>query len=129
MTRYEQLEAAFRAHGINDDAVLESHVRGCDLTREVRIATLASGSRFEVWVRDGGVPGKYAAPPGENPLQLGIMIERRHREVFAVRQALDITVCTAATFPAGLVEQVGGQGGGMQYILPPKWLERVERIR
>jgi hypothetical protein len=45
-----------------------------------------------------------------------------------VRTSLKVVLCTAATFPTGLVERVGGQGGGSQYILPPDWLEKVVRV-
>jgi hypothetical protein len=129
MTRRQTLEQAFQRHGIADVETLESHVRGCDLKRPIIRTMLLPGAQFQVWVRDGGTPGKYGAPVGEDPERLGIMIERRHRQVFEVRTALfDVVVCTAATFPMGLLERVGGDGGGTQYILPPNWLENVERI-
>lgn len=134
MTRRQRLEQAFEAHGIVDIARLESHVRGCDLTRPVTNQRLrpqtpsSPGNRFEVWVRDGGSPGKYGAPLGEDPKRVGIMIVGRHREIFEVRSSLTVVLCTAATFPAGLVERVGGEGGGRQYILPPNWLAKVERV-
>jgi hypothetical protein len=134
MTRRERLEQAFREHGIGDEQKLESHIRGCDLSRPVRNlllrppTPLRPGDQFQVWVRDGGTPGKYGAPPGEQPERLGIMIEGRHCEMFEVRILLNVVACTAATFPMGLVERVGGNGGGTQYILPPNWLESVERI-
>jgi hypothetical protein len=83
---------------------------------------------FQVWVRDGGTPGKYGSPVGEDPARLGIRIQRRHQEVFEVIAELTVVVCTAATFPTGLVAGVGGEGGGTQYILPPNWLGKVVRI-
>lgn len=128
MTSRDRLGQAFAAHGITDSVRLESHVRGCDLSRPVEDLTLDPGMEFEVWVRDTGQPGKYGAPRGENPLQLGIMIEGRHREVFNVQQPFDVVICIAATFPTGLVNQVGGEVGGQQYILPPDWLKKVGRV-
>lgn len=128
MTRRQILEQAFAAHGILDAARLESHLLGCDLDKPVASVLLRAGDTFQVWVRDGGVPGKFGAPIGENPSQLGIMIEGRHCETFAVKRPLLVVACIAADFPNGLVQQVGGSGGGTQCILPPDWLEKVERI-
>jgi hypothetical protein len=56
------------------------------------------------------------------------MIEKRHREVFVVRSAFTVVASTAALFPPGKLEQVGGLGGGIQYFLPPEWQTKVERI-
>jgi len=128
MTRRQRLEQAFGVYGITDPDRLESHIRGCDLTRPVISKMLRPRNRLQVWVRDGGNPGKYGAPLGEDPERLGIMIDGRHQQIFEVHTVLTVVLCTAATFPAGLAEQVGGQGGGLQYILPPGWLAKVERI-
>jgi hypothetical protein len=129
MTPREQIEKALEAHGIADSVRVESHIRGCDLARPVFTLLLQPGERIDVWVRDQGSPGKYAAPVGEDPLRLGIMIEGRHLETYKVMSKLTVLSCTAATFPIGLVERVGGMGGGTQYLLPPDWLFNVERIR
>ena len=122
------LERALAAHGITDAARIESHIRGCDLSRPVFEKTLKPGQRFCIWVRNAGLPGKYACHVNEDPTRLGIIMEGRHRELVAVREALTVVLSTAATFPAGLVERVGGMGGGIQYLLPPDWLTKVERV-
>jgi hypothetical protein len=129
MTPREQIEEALAAHGIADPVRVESHIRGCDLARPIFALLLQPGDRIDVWVRDRGSPGKYAAPVGENPLRLGIMIEGRHLETYEVTSELAVLCSIAATFPPGLVERVGGMGGGTQYLLPPDWLFNVERIR
>jgi hypothetical protein len=128
MTRRQRLEQAFRAYGVTDAARLESYVRGCDLKRPASSRTLQPGDMVQVWVRNGGTPGRYGSPPGEDPARLGIMIEALHQEIFVVRTALRVISCIAAAFPTGLVDDIGGEGGGRQYILPPDWLESVERI-
>jgi hypothetical protein len=127
MTRRQIFEQAFAAYGIVDAARLESYLLGCDLNKPVASVRLRVGDRFQVWVRDGGIPGKFGAPIGEDPKRLGIMIEGRHRETFAVRRPFVVVACVAADFPSGLIQQVGGNGGGTQCILPPDWLEKVER--
>jgi len=129
MDRRKLLEQALRKHGISDPALLESYILGCDLTLPVTEQTLPPGAVLEIWVRNGGVPGIYASPEGEDPRTLGIRIERRHREVYRVRTSLSIVRCTAATFAEGTVDEVGGAGGGTQYILPPDWKNAVERIQ
>jgi len=128
MTGRQILERALAAHGITQPERVESHIRGCDLSFAVEERRLGIGFTFDIWVRDGGVPGKYAAPTGEDPAQLGIMIEKRHREVFVVQSEFTVTASIAALFPAGRVEHVGGLGGGIQYLLPPDWEMKVERI-
>jgi hypothetical protein len=128
MTGRQILERALAAHGITQPERVESHIQACDLSFAVEEKQLEIGFNFDIWVRDGGVPGKYAAPAGEDPARLGIMIERRHREVFMVQSEFRVTVSIAALFPAGRVEQVGGLGGGIPYLLPPDWQEKVERI-
>jgi len=129
MDRRKLLEQALRKHGITDPALLESYVLGCDLNLPVTAQALPPGAVLEIWVRNGGVPGIYASPEGEDPRTLGIRIERRHREVYRVRTSLVIVRCTAATFAEGTVDEVGGAGGGTQYILPPDWKNAVERIQ
>lgn len=129
MDRRKLLEQAFRRHGISDPALLESYILGCDLARPVTEELLSAGTVLDIWVRNGGVPGIYASPEGEDPRTLGIRIERRHREVYRVRTSLAIVRCTAATFAEGTVDEVGGAGGGTQYILPPDWKNSVERIQ
>jgi hypothetical protein len=127
MDHRQILEQAFRRHGESNPLVIESYIRGCDLTLPVFETVLLPGAVFEVWVRDEGIPGAFAAPPGEDPAKLAITISGRHLERYAVRESLSIVVCTAATFTEGLVDRVGGQGGGTQYILPPNWFDAVER--
>jgi hypothetical protein len=129
MDRRKLLEQAFRRHGISDPALLESYILGCDLTFPVTEQALPPGAVLEIWVRNGGVPGIYASPEGEDPRTLGIRIDRRHREVYRVRTDLLVVRCTAATFDLGTVDDVGGAGGGTQYILPPAWKNAVERIQ
>jgi hypothetical protein len=134
-TRLEKLKQAFKAHYGAEDWKVESHIRGSDLSRSVvrkvlrpRDELFRSGDQFQVWVRDGGQAGIYGAPLGEDPRRLGTMIEGRHREIFEVREPFRVVLCTAATFPAGLAEGVGGLGGGLQYILPPGWTSKAEKI-
>jgi len=122
------LEHAFRKHGISDVVRIESHIRGCDLSFPVVEQLFPVGETFAVWVRDGGVPGKYGAPVDQDPGSIGITIVGRHREVYRVLEPLLVVRCTAATFPSGVVDGVGGSGGGTQYVLPPSWLKSVERI-
>lgn len=122
------LEQALRAHGIDDPSRTESHISACDQTHPVTDHLLEAGMQFEVWVRDGGNPGMYAAPLGEPPERLGIILKGRHKEVYRVRETLKVTRCIAALFPFGKVVDVGGQGGGVQYILPPNWLLSVEKV-
>jgi hypothetical protein len=129
MDRRKLLEQAFRKHGISDPALLESYILGCDLTLPVTEQTLPPGAVLDISVRNGGVTGIYASPEGEDPRTLGIRIEKRHREVYRVRTPLPIVRCTAATFAEGTVDEVGGAGGGTQYILPPDWKNAVERIQ
>jgi hypothetical protein len=129
MTSREQIERALAAHGIIDSVRVESHLRGCDLNQPVSARLLRQGDSIGVWVRDQGTPGKYAAPLGEYPLRLGIMIEERHLETYVVTGELTVLRCTAATFPPGLIDRIGGAGGGIQYILPPEWLSKVERTK
>jgi hypothetical protein len=128
MTGRQILEQALAAHGITQPEQVESHVQGCDLSFPVEEKRLEVGALFDVWVRNGGTPGKYAAPEGEDPARLGIMIEKRHREVFVVRSGFTVVASTAALFPTGKLEQIGGLGGGIQYFLPPDWQIKVERI-
>lgn len=128
MTRRQVVEQALAAHGITDPDRLKSHVDGCDLTHPVTVKRLHPGDRFDMWVRDAGTPGKYAAPEGEDPAGLGIIRKGRHLQRYRVVSELDVVSCTAKTFPSGKVEGVGGLGGNTQYILPPDWSSKVERV-
>ena len=124
----ELLENALRKHGIDDPIRIESHIRGVDLDLEVSEKTLDAGTTISVWIRDGGIPGKYGAPEDEDPSKLGIIVEGRHREIYRLKQAINVVSSIAASFPRGVVNEVGGEGGGIQYLLPPDWLDFVERI-
>ncbi len=124
----EKLEAAYRAHGVTQDPLLDSYVRGCDLGQPVEDFNLAPGDSFAVYVKDGTQAGKHAAPINVRPETLGIIMEGRHREVYDVVDSLIVVRCTAADFPIGLVANVGGSGGGIQYVLPPGWQSRVKRL-
>jgi len=125
----EILVQALRANGIVDSARLESHLLGCDFTQPVTEHLLEAGETFIVWTRNGGVPGKYAAPPNEQPERLGIMMDHRHPEVFRVLTPILVVRSTAAIFSTGVVDLVGGLGGGVQYLLPPNWNALVERVK
>lgn len=132
MTRENKLRsilmAAYRAHGIVDPAILESHLAGTDFTHPVEAVTLPAGETFVVYVRDGGVPGKHAAPVESRPSSLGIVMDGRHCQRFVLEKPLLVVRCTAADFETGRIPTIGGRGGGVQYVLPPDWLESVRRM-
>jgi len=123
-----KLEAAYRAHGIDHPALLDSYLRGCNFNQPVEEIELAPGAFFAVYVKDGYSPGKHGAPLDMPPATLGIMMDGRHREVFEVVDSFAVVQSTAADFPFGLVQGVGGQGGGLQYVLPPGWRSKVRRL-
>lgn len=129
MTAAELLKAAYQEHGISDPALLESFLAGTDLTQPVLEVTLQAEEQFVVYVRHGGVPGIHGAPVDVDPGTLGIVMEYRHPQVFAVVDEMRVVRCTAANFETGRVPEVGGSGGGVQYVLQPQWLERVRRVR
>jgi hypothetical protein len=72
MTQRQILEQALAAHGITQPERVESHIQGCDLSFPVEEKSLGVGFVFDIWVRNDGAPGKYAAPNGEDPARLGI---------------------------------------------------------
>jgi hypothetical protein len=124
----EKVEAAYRAHGILQRSLLDSYLRGCDFNYPVIDVPFERGAVFVIYVRDGGDPGRHATLVGAQPETLGIMIEGRHREVFEVQESFTVVQTAIADFEAGLIPDVGGRGGGIQFILPPEWQTKVARI-
>ncbi len=129
MTVVELLVAAYRAHGIVSPTMLESYLAGTNLLADVSEVVLSENELFVIYVRDGGHPGKHGAPVDENPESLGIVLDGRHAEVFEVVEPFEVVRCIAADFERGKVPDVGGQGGGVRYILPPEWRTSARRVR
>lgn len=66
--------------------------------------------------------------PGTDPKTLGIDLEGRHLERWGVTEPIDTLESTVADFQDGVIDLVGGRGGGIQIILPRHWLDHLKKI-
>ena len=122
------MEDAYSKYSFLNEQGMRDSVTGTNLGKSVSRPTLAPGNKFEMWVRNNSKPGMHAISPGTDPSTLGIEIANRHLETFEVKEPIQVTRSTVADFPKDRIADVGGKGGGDQYILPPKWQDSVRKV-
>jgi uncharacterized Zn-binding protein involved in type VI secretion len=120
------LSSISQDNGITDPVKIGSNIDGC--APAVTAKTLQPGDKVVMWVRDNGQPGIWAMPPGTDPETVGIILEGRHPEEYVVTEAFTVVQSKAKDFEKGIVEGVGGKGGGTQWIMPPTWKAKTQKL-
>lgn len=126
----ETLDGAYRDHPQFDHAPdrIEDHVMGVNLEEPVVTKTLPPGTVIVQFERINESAGMYAAYPGTSPETLGINPLRRVETHYKVTEPMTVVESTAADFPSGLAQGVGGGGGSKQLLLPPDWRSKVHKL-
>jgi hypothetical protein len=106
------------------DATIESHLRGIDLRRPVRVVTLSSRKELLQYHLPGRRPGNYYTLPGTSADQLGIYTSGLSSTPrFLVRSTRALSSTAASTIDDWSMRDYGWKidvdGGGPQYFIPP----------
>ena len=106
---------------------LASEIDATNLAHEVFRVDFEPGMELIQYMRPGGQTGVYVARVGETADRLAI---EGYRVIarFRVTQPFYALESTAAPVKSGRVRDVGGSGGGQQFLMPPHWESFVQRI-
>jgi hypothetical protein len=118
------LQWYMRHSDIRTEKQAREYLAGTDLTKAVFVRRLQKGERLQVWVPRGKAPGKHFTPPGTSTSRLGINGDRV-LQTWVVEEEFDVLESTAADFPEGKYEGIGGAGGGEQVVMPPDWNKKM----
>jgi hypothetical protein len=102
---------------------IDAYLDGIDLSKPVQERPLKPGDKFVVWERAGAKPGdgSWATAPGVPPDEVGIIADGRTPVTYVVKQPMTVLESTAKSYPKGVLEGIGGSGGGQQLCLPDNW--------
>ncbi len=106
---------------------LAKHMQSARRYSRIRKIKLRPGTVVEQWTRTGGVPGIFSTPLGSDPAKLGIDLQGRILVRYKVKQTMEVLETVIEDFKSGEIAGVGGNGGGIQYILPPEWGRYVQK--
>jgi hypothetical protein len=116
MTTFLRQYPSLAGHSIDD---LYPYLRSADFTKPVLNKVLSAGQRIEAWELPGWPAEKFFTNMGTDPKQLGIILDGRVRRVYEVVKPIHALESTVAPYPTNIYPGVGGQGGGLQLMLPP----------
>jgi hypothetical protein len=131
----ERQQVATEWYSQHNPKTAVSRANGFDVTQPMRIRTLQPGEEIAQWVRNDGKPGIDFTTPGRDPATLGVELDpatalpaNRTLQIFKVVKPTQVLEGTAADFPSGIIESVGGKGGGTQIAMPPNWQQGLTRV-
>src|SRR5208283_2907573 len=93
---------------------IDAYMDGIDLSKPVSTKTLQKGDQFVVYERSGASAGtgSWATFEGTSPDQVGIVGEGRTPVLYTVQQPMTVLESTAKSYPKGVLDGIGGSGGG-----------------
>jgi hypothetical protein len=108
---------------------IPAYLDGIDLSKPVQTRTLQPGDEFVVWEHQGAKPGdaSWATFDGVSPDEVGILPEGRTPVTYVVQQPVTVLESTAESYPTGVMDGIGGTGGGPQLCMPDNWIQSVAR--
>jgi hypothetical protein len=69
--RKKRAREFYRSQGMRESEI-DAHLAGIDFTKEVEVVSIKAGEIVEQWQVPGGKQGRYFAPPGATPSELGV---------------------------------------------------------
>lgn len=106
---------------------IDSFLDGIDPAKPVTIKVLQPGDQILMYARQGAPPGagSWATYEGVTPDEAGIIGEGRVPITYTVTEPMTVLESTARSYTPGVLDGLGGRGGGLQLCLPDKWIQSV----